>query len=190
MSSMRKYAHLLWQYPLEFAVSGILVAIVLVTFAQVVFRYVLLAPLSWSEELARFLLLWLASLSAAYAFKLRSHFALTFVVDWFDEKTQRHIRSLATFIVAGFLLIFIRQAFSFTLAVRDQIAPGTQISMAIPYSSALVGSVLMFYYVVKNWWDDLHATGEEPSPGSGPSPSPGSNPGAGPNPAPKPGMEA
>lgn len=155
MSTSRKYAILLWQYPLEFAVSGILVAIVAVTFAQVVFRYVLLAPLSWSEELARFLLLWLASLSAAYAFKLRSHFALTFVVDWFAPKTQRYLRSLVTFIVAGFLLVFIRQSFSFTLAVRDQIAPGTQMSMAIPYSSALVGSVLMFYYVVKNWWDDF-----------------------------------
>jgi TRAP-type C4-dicarboxylate transport system permease small subunit len=145
----------LWQYPLEVAVSVILVGIVAVTFAQVVFRYVLMAPLSWSEELARFLLLWLASLSAAYAFKLKSHFALTFVVDWFDESIQRHIRTLVTFIVAGFLLIFIRQAFSFTLAVRDQIAPGTQMSMAIPYSSALVGSILMFYYVVKNWWDEF-----------------------------------
>jgi len=169
VSTLRKYANLLWQYPLEFAVSGILVAIVAVTFAQVVFRYILMAPLSWSEELARFLLLWLASLSAAYAFKLRSHFALTFVVDWFAPKTQRHLRSLATFIVAGFLLIFIRQSFSFTLAVRDQIAPGTQMSMAIPYSSALVGSVLMFYYVVKNWWDDLRGTAAE----SNPSPEPG-----------------
>jgi len=169
VSTLRKYANLLWQYPLEFAVSGILVAIVAVTFAQVVFRYVLMAPLSWSEELARFLLLWLASLSAAYAFKLRSHFALTFVVDWFAPKTQWYFRSLVTFIVAGFLLIFIRQSFSFTLAVRNQIAPGTQMSMAIPYSSALVGSVLMFYYVVKNWWDDFHGTAAE----SNPSPEPG-----------------
>ncbi len=155
MSTSRKYAILLWQYPLEFAVSSILVAIVAVTFAQVVFRYVLLAPLSWSEELARFLLLWLASLSAAYAFKLRSHFALTFVVDWFAPKTQRYLRSLVTFIVAGFLLVFIRQSFSFTLAVRDQIAPGTQMSRAIPYSTALAGSVLMCYDGVKNWWDDF-----------------------------------
>ncbi len=178
MNSVRKYAHLLWQYPLEFAVSGILVAIVLVTFAQVVFRYVLMTPLSWSEELARFLLLWLASLSAAYAFKVRSHFALTFVVDWFDEKTQHYIRSLVTFIVAGFLLIFIRQAFSFTLAVRDQIAPGTQMSMAIPYSSALVGSFLMFYYVVKNWWEDLRGTTAESAAGSMPKPGPGPEPGA------------
>ena len=34
-------------------------------------------------------------------------------------------------------------------------APATQMSMAVPYSSALVGSVLMLYYVVANWWDDF-----------------------------------
>ncbi len=63
------------KYPLEIAVSAILVALVTVTFSQVVFRYLLHAPLAWSEELARFLLMWMASLSAAYAFKTRSHFA-------------------------------------------------------------------------------------------------------------------
>ena len=52
--------------PLEAALCVILVAIVGVTFAQVVFRYLLQASLTWSEELARFLLLWLAALSRAF----------------------------------------------------------------------------------------------------------------------------
>jgi hypothetical protein len=30
--------------------------------------------------------------------------------------------------------------------------------MAIPYSSALAGSVLMLYYVVKNWWTEAGLT--------------------------------
>ena len=55
------------------------------------------------------------------------------------------------------------------IRIARQIAPGTQMSMAIPYSSALVGSVLMFYYVVKNWWDDFRGTAAE----SSPSPEPG-----------------
>ena len=49
-------------------------------------------------------------------------------------------------------MVFAWESAKFTLAVRDQIAPGTRMSMAIPYSSALVGSVLMLYYVIKNWW--------------------------------------
>jgi len=84
---------------------------------------------------------------------LRSHFALTFVVDRFDERVRRWIGTFVTAVVSVFLLVFAWQAAKFTFAVRDQIAPGTRMSMAIPYSSALVGSVLMLYYVLETWWN-------------------------------------
>ena len=145
------------KYPLEIAVSSILVGLVTVTFAQVVFRYLLQAPLAWSEELARFLLMWLASLSAAYAFKTRSHFALRFVVDRFNPALQRAIATMVTVAMAGFLVVFAYQSLWFTWEVRDMSAAATQMSMAVPYSSAFVGSVLMLYYVIGNWWQDMHA---------------------------------
>jgi TRAP-type C4-dicarboxylate transport system permease small subunit len=145
------------KYPLEIAVSTILVALVTVTFSQVVFRYLLQAPLAWSEELARFLLMWMASLSAAYAFKTRSHFALKFVVDRFNPSMQRAIGTSVTLLVVGFLAVFAWQSLKFTVEVRNMSAPATQMSMAVPYSSALVGSVLMLYYVIGNWWQDMRA---------------------------------
>jgi TRAP-type C4-dicarboxylate transport system permease small subunit len=145
------------KYPLEIAVSSILVALVTVTFSQVVFRYLLQAPLAWSEELARFLLMWMASLSAAYAFKTRSHFALRFVVDRFNPSVQRAIGTFVTFLVVTFLAVFAYQSLKFTIEVRNMTAPATQMSMAVPYSSALVGSVLMLYYVIVNWWQDMAA---------------------------------
>ena len=149
------------KYPLEIAVSTILVALVTVTFAQVVFRYLLQAPLAWSEELARFLLMWLASLSAAYAFKTRSHFALRFVVDRFSPGAQKWIGTLVSLAVVWFLSVFAWQALKFTLEVRDMSAPATQMSMAVPYSSAFVGSVLMLYYVAVKWRRDVAGVGGE-----------------------------
>lgn len=135
--------------PLELTLCVILLALVGVTFAQVLFRYVLQMSLSWSEEVARFLLMWLASLSAAYAFKTRSHFALRFVVDRLAPTTQRRVEMLVTAVVIAFLGVFAWQALKFTLEVRTMVAPATGISMAIPYSSAFVGTVLMLYYVVR-----------------------------------------
>ncbi len=135
--------------PLELALCAILLALVGVTFAQVLFRYVLQMSLSWSEEAARFLLMWMASLSAAYAFKTRSHFALRFVVDRLAPTAQRRVEMLVTAVVITFLGVFAWQALKFTLEVRTMVAPATGISMAIPYSSAFVGTVLMLYYVVR-----------------------------------------
>ena len=128
-----------------------------------VFRYVLQAPLSWSEELARFLLMWLASLSGAYAFKTRSHFALRFVVDRFDPLWQRLVGALVTLSVVTFLAVFAYAGVSkFTFEVRTMESPATQISMAIPYSSAFVGSVLMLYYVIRNWLADWSSESAPP----------------------------
>jgi len=147
--------------PLELALCAILVGIVGVTFTQVLFRYIFHLSLAWSEELARYLFLWLAALASAYAFKTRSHFALRFLVDRFGKSIQNVIGSLVVFIVSVFLVIFIWKSFEYTISMSRQVSPSTQMSMAVPYSSAVVGSLLMLYYVLRNWWSDIRAKGRE-----------------------------
>ena len=149
------------RHPLEVAVCTILVALVAVTFSQVVFRYVLQASLSWSEELARFLLMWLAALSTAYAMKTGAHFALHFVVDRTPPAVQRLIGSLVAASAAAFLAVFAYQSLRFAIEVHDMEAPATRMSMAVPYSSAFVGSTLTLYYVLVNWRREFTAKVEE-----------------------------
>ena len=146
----------LLRQPLELSLCMILVAIVVVTFVQVLFRYIFHLSLAWSEELARYLFLWLASLASAYAFKTRSHFALRFIVNRFGKKLQNTMGSLVSLIVVLFLAIFIWKAVAFTASMANQVAPSTQMSMAVPYSSAVVGGILMLFYVLRNWWSDIH----------------------------------
>ncbi|MCY3966503.1 MAG: TRAP transporter small permease [Acidobacteria bacterium] len=147
----------LLRHPLEVAVCTILVALVAVTFSQVVFRYVLQASLSWSEELARFLLMWLAALSTAYAMKTGAHFALHFVVDRTPPAMRRLIGSAVAFSASTFLAVFTYQSLRFAIEVHDMLAPATRMSMAVPYSSAFVGSTLTLYYVLVNWRRELRA---------------------------------
>ena len=149
------------RHPLEVAVCTILVALVAVTFSQVVFRYVLQASLSWSEELARFLLMWLAALSTAYAMKTGAHFALHFVVDRTPPAMRRLIGSTVALAAAAFLAVFAYQSLRFAIEVHDMEAPATRMSMAIPYSSAFVGSTLTLYYVLVNWRRELRGQAEE-----------------------------
>lgn len=145
------------RHPLEVAVCTILVALVAVTFSQVVFRYVLQASLSWSEELARFLLMWLAALSTAYAMKTGAHFALHFVVDRTPPAIRRLIGSAVALSASAFLAVFAYQSLRFAIEVHDMLAPATRMSMAVPYSSAFVGSTLTLYYVLVNWRRELRA---------------------------------
>ena len=151
----------LLRHPLEAAVCTILVALVAVTFSQVVFRYVLEASLSWSEELARFLLMWLAALSTAYAMKTGAHFALHFVTDRMPATARRWTASLVAASTAIFLAVFAYQSLRFAIEVHDMLAPATRMSMAVPYSSAFVGSTLTLYYVLVNWHRELRGQAGE-----------------------------
>lgn len=137
--------------PLEGVLCALLIGMVLVTFIQVLFRYIFHLSLAWSEELARYMFLWVATLTAAYAFKTGSHFSLMFVVDKLGYKTERFVQFLVALIVSIFLVIFTWKSIEYTYNMRNQVSPSTGISMAIPYASTIVGGALMLYYVVINW---------------------------------------
>lgn len=82
--------------------AGIFLCVIL----QVVFRYALNNPLTWSEELARYLFIWCAFLGWIIASRRRSHLAMTFVVDRLPGAAQRAIAvviQLATLLFAWLL---------------------------------------------------------------------------------------
>ena len=58
----------------------LVVAEIVILFAGVVARYVLHAPLIWSDELASILFLWLAMLGAVVAFRRGEHMRMTALV--------------------------------------------------------------------------------------------------------------
>ena len=140
---LKKLNIFLFKYSLEIALVFLLVAMTLTVFSQVIARYIFEAPLSWSEELARFILIWLSMLSAAYAFKTKSHFALTILVNKMPEKHQKITSFCIHIIVAIFFLIICYYSVIFVHSVNGHIAPALQVSMQIPYSSIIVASGLI-----------------------------------------------
>ena len=55
---------------------ALMVALVTAVSWQVISRYVFASPSSWTEEVARFLLIWIGVLGAAYAFRTGVHLGL------------------------------------------------------------------------------------------------------------------
>jgi TRAP-type C4-dicarboxylate transport system permease small subunit len=54
----------------------LMIALVVAVSWQVISRYVFSSPSSWTEEVARFLMIWIGLLGAAYAFRTRAHLGL------------------------------------------------------------------------------------------------------------------
>jgi len=144
----------IFKNPLEFSLCIILVSLVIISFAQVISRYVLHVSLSWSEESCRFLLMWLGMLSAAYGFKVKSHFSLSFIKNKFSIRFQRLVTLVTTGLMSVFLVIFIFFAIEITITGVGRLGPGTQLSYAVPYSSTIVGGILMLYYLLLSFYKD------------------------------------
>lgn len=64
---------------------------------QVVSRFLLDDPSSWSEELARFLLIWVGLLGAAWAFRQKAHLGLSYVVEKLHPANQTRLYILSMF---------------------------------------------------------------------------------------------
>ena len=155
MTKLRYLPGIIVRHPLETAICALLAAMTTVVFSQVVARYVLQAPLSWSEELARFLLMWLSMLSAAYAFKTKSHFALRIVVGRFPEAVQHAMALFVHVIVAAFFAVLLYYSVIFVAGVDGHIAPALQIPMQIPYASIVIGSALILLETLQSAWREL-----------------------------------
>ncbi|HEX7551113.1 MAG TPA: TRAP transporter small permease [Candidatus Methylomirabilis sp.] len=126
-----------------------------VVFLQVVFRYVLQQPLYWSEELPRYLLIWMSFLAAALAQKNEAHINITLAVTPFPTAVQRGIRLLANLVILGFLGVLVYSGSLVTRITAAHRSTALQIPMAVVYAALPVGAALMMLYLVLQIARDL-----------------------------------
>lgn len=147
-------------YPAPFILSVIRVLIFVLTvpliasvFGQVLYRKLLEGAIPWSEELARYLFVWLVWLGAVVGIQRKAHFGIQLLV----ERFPRPLRRLAQIIVLAastlFLGIVICKGFQLAVANWHQLSPAMRIPMTLPYLSVPVSAVLMLYFVLIDYQD-------------------------------------
>ena len=69
-------------------------AVVATVLLQVTMRYVFNAPLAWSDELARYQLVWLTFLGAGLAYRLRMHIAVDAVSEMLKARGLKSLEKV------------------------------------------------------------------------------------------------
>jgi TRAP-type C4-dicarboxylate transport system permease small subunit len=119
-----------------------------VVFLQVVFRYVLTQPLTWSEELARYLFVWLSVLGAALGTQKSGHFGLDFFYRLLPEGGKRLSRIISLMLIGAVVLVILIQGIVLVQKTRFQESPAMLISMAWPYAALPIGAGLMAFHLL------------------------------------------
>ena len=154
LRSMTRFDHLLAEA--EAAVLITLVAVMtLIVFLQVVYRYVLIQPLYWSEELARYLFVWVSILGATLALQKRGHFGLDFFYRMLPGQQRRFLQFLIHLFVGIVIFVILIQGVRLVQATILQKSPAMEISMGWAYACLPVGAALMaihlFVIFLKDW---------------------------------------
>jgi tripartite ATP-independent transporter DctM subunit len=97
----------------EIIAAVIVFAEIVILFAGVIARFVLNAPLIWSDELASILFLWLAMLGAVLALQRDQHMRLSTVVAMFPARAQPLLQALSVGAPAIFLLLLLPHAIDY-----------------------------------------------------------------------------
>ena len=128
-----------------FSITGTMTVVVL---AGVFFRYVLEAPLPWSEELARYLMVWGASLGASVAFEQGSHVAVTLLLDKFPRRVGKLLTLIAQIVIIGFMTIVVKEGFVLAHELKIQESTAMELPMTWPYLAIPVGCLFILVHAL------------------------------------------
>lgn len=139
------------RYPLEAFTCLLLIGMVVVVLLQIVYRYVLAAPLSWSEEISRYLLVWVSFFGAAVAVKHRGHFGLGLSDLILPSALRVPVSLLIDLVILAFVvLVLIGQGAKFLAVGKGQGSPMLNMPMIYVYLAIPTSGLAMAYYLVKD----------------------------------------
>ena len=126
------------------------IAMTVLILFQVFFRFVIYVPFPWSEECARYLMIWMGMLGSVIALEKQRHIGVTFLV----EKLPRPLETAAWVLVQGGMALFLAgfcwQGIRFAGFNAAQASPAMEISMLIPFSAIPAGCAMMIMVILDN----------------------------------------
>jgi len=127
-------------------------------------RYALGEQAKWTEELARFLLIWVSLLGGAVAYRDREHLGIAFVVSSLEPSVRKGMSLLKEFlaivIVVGVLIIGGLKLVSDAL-ILEQTTPALGWQMGYVYLVIPMVGVLMLMFSLEFIWGLWNAEAED-----------------------------
>lgn len=132
----------------EFIAGALVLIELVILFAGVVSRYVFHAPLTWSDELASLLFLWLAMLGSVLAVRRGEHMRMTALVNRASPEGKRKLEVLSLSVSLVFLSLLIGPAIEYALDEVHITMPALEIPNIWRAAAMPVGILLMLAAVL------------------------------------------
>jgi TRAP-type C4-dicarboxylate transport system permease small subunit len=129
-------------------VIGMMAVMSVVILVQVFLRYVVKSSLPWSEELARYLMVWIGLMGASLALQEGRHIEVTLLLDRVPRLARKVLTGIALLGVLGFLWLILQQGLVLANNIWMQRSPAMNLPMVVPYAAIPIGAVFMMIQVL------------------------------------------
>ncbi|MCG8483987.1 MAG: TRAP transporter small permease [Clostridia bacterium] len=126
---------------------GMLVVLTL----QVVLRYIFKNSNAWSDEVARYLFIWVIFIGAAYAAKKGTHIRIESLNNIFPKKIRKHVTLIGNIVwlVFNITLFYFSARYTINLFESNQMSQGLNIRMAYAYAAIPIGFFLLIIRIIQ-----------------------------------------
>lgn len=122
--------------------------------AQVLWR-LMGDPLGWSEEVSRYLFVWLTFVGAAAVVGRWGHFQVDVVVGKLPPGFALIFRWLAYAAIIFFAYVMLFHGWELLIRIRAQYSPAMRLPMIIPYAALPLSGLLMLLHLIELFLLDL-----------------------------------
>jgi TRAP-type C4-dicarboxylate transport system permease small subunit len=120
----------------------------LVVTLQIICRYLLGASLTWSEELARYLLVWITFLGAGIAFRRGAHMGFNLLLRSMAPKFRSLARMITSVGILTFLSIATWKGTQLAIFNMGQHSPAMGLPIGVAYLAIPTGCLIMAVHAV------------------------------------------
>ena len=131
----------IWDNLEEFIIVPLIFAMSIIIFVQVIARYVFQNSLTWSEEMARYMFVWLVYFSVSYTARREKHIRIDAAINLYPKKMRPYVELLSEIIVLCFAIFIAITGYTVfgKIAWSGQMSPAMRIPMQFVYAAPMVG---------------------------------------------------
>ncbi|MFA6505838.1 MAG: TRAP transporter small permease [Treponemataceae bacterium] len=115
--------------------------IAIALFLQIIFRYFLNAPLIWTEELARYLLVWITFFGINYGLRRKKHIEMAYFFDKLPKAAQNAVTVLTQIMILYLMWKIFGATMRFVRAQMNIESSAMQINMGLVYVALPIGFI-------------------------------------------------
>ncbi|MBT2325821.1 TRAP transporter small permease [Variovorax paradoxus] len=135
---------------IEALIAAALAVMVVLVFGNVVLRYGFNSGITVSEEVSRWLFIWITFLGAVVALKEHGHLGVDMVVRRLPPAGKKFCLAAGHLVMLYIVWLLFQGSLAQSKINWDVVAPVTGASMAVVYASGLVFSVLAAFFLLLN----------------------------------------